>query len=706
MKLFSTQPFLKLLFRGVMNQPVLLADTYQKIQNALPKSPLTIIRDATLAKHYNYVDGVIQKTKTEFRNTYQAFVVEINIIDLFMGLASYNDVTLICGYPKYDGAPFIGDVTLFSTKEFSKKYPSITPYIVLVKNADGTVSLHTTRTLDIYHQSVFLLIDIDVSDNAPAHMQHKTTEDILGVLESIAPNCFADTLVVDVPSSSNGITAPNSTIPTGIYKRHLYFQAFDASDIPRFFNALVIKSVIAGHYYTDKDGNVKTLIDKQAVSRERLCYEVTPIMKGGITKKTPPIRLLGSKLLDTKLLTDPTADEIAQYESITGKKRKITTVKNNSVTFDTPNRVSDLTWNMPVTLADGTVITPQQFKEEGLKNEPCHSPFRTDNNPSAKMGLDSKGNPYIYDSGTGISHFLVLEKESSAIEGELVDAEGAVNVDEMFDIYTTAEAIAEMNANYALVMMGGKCLILEKNSYNPALKCKCIAFHPTSTFTTFNAHKRVKIDNEYLSIVKYWLSHRLATRYNNMVFNPTNEPQAEGVFNLFSGLNRKPKKGSWRKFLWHIRHIICRGDKKLTRYVIAWLANMVQGRPKPGVALVLIGGKGTGKGSFANTIGQLFGRHFLQIVQRNQLTGNFNAHLREAYLVFADEAFWAGDKQAESALKALITEPLLMIEQKGLDAFQIANYTNFIFATNNEWSVPAGQGERRFCVFNVPRQLT
>ncbi len=134
---------------------------------------------------------------------------------------------------------------------------------------------------------------------------------------------------------------------------------------------------------------------------------------------------------------------------------------------------------------------------------------------------------------------------------------------------------------------------------------------------------------------------------------------------------------------------------------------MVQGRPKPGVALVLQGDKGSGKGTFVSIFGLLFGPHFIQLVQKNQLVGNFNAHMREAYLVFADEAFFAGDKQAEGALKAIITEPLLMLEQKGIDAVQIRNFINIIFATNNAWAVPASEDERRFVVMvlsNIKKQ--
>jgi len=32
------------------------------------------------------------------------------------------------------------------------------------------------------------------------------------------------------------------------------------------------------------------------------------------------------------------------------------------------------------------------------------------------------------------------------------------------------------------------------------------------------------------------------------------------------------------------------------------------------------------------------------------LVGNFNAHLIDCVLLFADEAFWAGDKQGENTL--------------------------------------------------------
>jgi hypothetical protein len=133
-----------------------------------------------------------------------------------------------------------------------------------------------------------------------------------------------------------------------------------------------------------------------------------------------------------------------------------------------------------------------------------------------------------------------------------------------------------------------------------------------------------------------------------------------------------------------------------------WLARAVQ---QPGVqgevAVVLRGERGTGTGVFARGFGSLFGQHFLHLSDARHLTGNFNAHLRDACIVFADEAFYAGDKQHEGQLKRIVTEPTLMIEPKYHDAALARNCLHVIVSSNEEWVVPAGVDERRFFVLDV-----
>ena len=69
--------------------------------------------------------------------------------------------------------------------------------------------------------------------------------------------------------------------------------------------------------------------------------------------------------------------------------------------------------------------------------------------------------------------------------------------------------------------------------------------------------------------------------------------------------------------------------------------------------------------------------------------------------MFADELIWGGNKQQEGPLKALVTEDTIPIERKGWDVERRRNYTRLLVASNEDWAVPAGVGERRWFVLDV-----
>jgi hypothetical protein len=113
------------------------------------------------------------------------------------------------------------------------------------------------------------------------------------------------------------------------------------------------------------------------------------------------------------------------------------------------------------------------------------------------------------------------------------------------------------------------------------------------------------------------------------------------------------------------------------------------------------GKEGVGKGVMAKQYGALFGPHFRHVVQASHLVGHFNAHLQQCSVLFADEAFFAGDRSHESVLKALVTEETLLIEPKGVDPFPVRNCLHIIMASNSDWVIPAGADARRYFVLNV-----
>jgi hypothetical protein len=257
------------------------------------------------------------------------------------------------------------------------------------------------------------------------------------------------------------------------------------------------------------------------------------------------------------------------------------------------------------------------------------------------------------------------------------------------------QLLEEMNRKHAVVPIGGKTMVLTVDK------------DPITARTVYRFSSFADIKKRYLNrtvektdLGSWWLGHPQREEYDGVKFAPFSIPS--NYFNFWRGWEIDSREGDCSLYLKHIHENICKGNERLYKWILAWMADAIQNPAKrPGTALVLRGKQGTGKGVFARTFGGLFGQHFLHIASQRYLTGNFNAHLQDCLLLFADEGFCAGDKSAEGVLKALITEPTLMIERKGVDPILAENYVRLIIASNHDWVIPAASEERRFCVLEV-----
>jgi hypothetical protein len=104
---------------------------------------------------------------------------------------------------------------------------------------------------------------------------------------------------------------------------------------------------------------------------------------------------------------------------------------------------------------------------------------------------------------------------------------------------------------------------------------------------------------------------------------------------------------------------------------------------------------------FANQYGALFGRHYFTSSSPDHLVGKHNAHMRDTLVLFADEAFFAGDRKSIGALYTLISEGWQSFEPKYINAFMGRSYLRVVLASNNQWVIPASEDARRFFVLNV-----
>jgi Family of unknown function (DUF5906) len=274
--------------------------------------------------------------------------------------------------------------------------------------------------------------------------------------------------------------------------------------------------------------------------------------------------------------------------------------------------------------------------------------------------------------------------------------------------YVADPDLAEMNENHCVISdIGGKCLVLNE-TIDPATGNDRVTF---STFDALNHRygNRMKTlqtpDGEKKKPIATWWSHHPQRRQcEQVVFAPGKE--IPNAYNLWQGFAVAPDHDDSEKkcalYLAHIRENLCRGNEQLYNYILRWMANGVQypGRPG-GVALVLRGKMGIGKGEYVRHYGGLFGPHFIAVTKPEHITGQFNGHMGEAIVLFADECFIASDNRHEQILKVLVTERQWLIEKKGIDAVRSNSCLHIILACNSEWSVPVDADDRRYCCIEV-----
>jgi hypothetical protein len=259
--------------------------------------------------------------------------------------------------------------------------------------------------------------------------------------------------------------------------------------------------------------------------------------------------------------------------------------------------------------------------------------------------------------------------------------------------------VAELNREYAVVLMSDRPVILKEETEpdGPPIRLLTVA-----GFREWLQPQTCIIAGRTVPVADVWRRSPQRRQYSSLTFAPGTETQDS--YNLWRGwgVERRPIGSQHLLFLDHILQNVCSGSEEWFAWVMGWFAAIFQ-RPleKVGTSLAVRGKQGVGKTIVGETIGHLLGRHYRQVADSRFVTGRFNAHLADALLLHADEAFWAGDHAAAGKLKDLITGDRLPIEFKGKEPVWVRNLIRLFITSNHDWVVPAGMGERRFTVLDV-----
>ena len=269
----------------------------------------------------------------------------------------------------------------------------------------------------------------------------------------------------------------------------------------------------------------------------------------------------------------------------------------------------------------------------------------------------------------------------------------------------SVSALQELQKSFCLVNIAGEIRLADKRQIQSALsdaKEAEVSFYKKQDGVLLMKRylETLPIDSDSKQDIADFFVNPNTHVYNKIAFSPLELPST--TLNYWRGYTLKPVFGDWKALGAFLLDIICNGDEKVFVYLICYLAHMLQ-KPedKSGVMIVMLGGQGTGKGTFFSMLRKIWAQTALQINDVDQVLGTFNAALERNYVILMDEALFSGDKKSLEKLKSLITEPQCRIEQKYQPSRTIDSYHRFFAASNNEHFAKVDKDDRRFLFLRV-----
>ncbi len=293
------------------------------------------------------------------------------------------------------------------------------------------------------------------------------------------------------------------------------------------------------------------------------------------------------------------------------------------------------------------------------------------------------------------------------------------NTEPLNAAYHINQCVQELNKSYYHVIIGGKNRIMRMISADVGTGLQPEFFtleefkqkwsHSKKVFTGIENDKPVMKSKGVV-----WLNSPDANFIDGSLdFDPAQPPLTltkKCRLNIWQGFGVKQasipiaeliEDEQLSQYMAHIKDVICAGNDTNYKYLVGYIAHMVQ-KPweKPSVAVILKAGQGVGKGTFMAPLITIMGAHGLATTNSKDVVGRFNAALESKILTFFDEAF-AGSKEASDMLKGLISEIYMRIERKGIDSIRVPNKMRIFMASNSENIVIVESDDRRYFFLSV-----
>lgn len=233
--------------------------------------------------------------------------------------------------------------------------------------------------------------------------------------------------------------------------------------------------------------------------------------------------------------------------------------------------------------------------------------------------------------------------------------------------------------------------------------------------------KNVRIDMKGIKHVSYttlnfisdWMRNNPDQRcYDDIECFPEGSICPPNIFNTWkpfameSKINYEPNDEALKLILNHIK-ILCGNDEIIANYFIKWIAQMIQFPAIKSTCPTIISKEGAGKGTLMRLLEKMLGSNkvFETATPSRDIWGDFNGRMANTFLINLNELSKKETIESEGKIKALITDPKITINNKGVSQYDINSYHRFIITTNKEEPINTTSDDRRKFIFRSSDEL-
>ena len=272
-------------------------------------------------------------------------------------------------------------------------------------------------------------------------------------------------------------------------------------------------------------------------------------------------------------------------------------------------------------------------------------------------------------------------------------------------------------ASVSSVFEQNHCKITNKGFFIKEEKDDIIIMSKNHLIASYENHTYEKIgDDGYIKTENFigdWIRNNPEQRcYDDIDCYPNKEDCPDNIFNTWRPfamelVEEYEENLEGLEIFRRLIKVLCNNDGEVTKYLEAWIGQMIQFPAIKSICPTLISKQGAGKGTLTALFAAMIGvnKYFETTCPSRDVWGNFNGRMKANFLTILDELSRKESLECEGKIKGLITNPRLTINEKGVGQYSVMNYSRFFATTNNEEPWKMTGDDRRHCIIRASDEL-